>query len=60
MVPGQQPAPLLGVEKLGLVRKARVQESQVQVPLQAEGREFHPGHLVESAAGRTKHLREEV
>ena len=51
---------LLVVEEPGLVRKAQVKESRVQVLLETEGREFHPGHLVGSAPGRTKHLRGEV
>lgn len=61
MVLGEQPVLLLVVEELGLVRKARLQGSQVQIPPpQTEGKEFHPGHRLESAPERTKHLREEV
>ena len=56
----QLPALLLVAEELELVRRARVQRSQAQVLLEAEGRVFHPGHPVEFARESTKHLLEEA
>lgn len=60
MVLGQLLAPLLVVVELGLVRKAGEQGSQVQIPLDVEGREALLGDLAESGLRTPKRLRAEV